>query len=449
MRRLEGIHLYINIENFDQIVADEEDRTGTVTHSIHALDTFFSSVEGYGKSLYGDILTVEKITGSRLHLYIVDTITMAYSAARTVSVYAFKLAQYINKDIPKYKTLKDFTIQIGCAYGHFYDFEFETDNFSETTTIGFAANFAAKLQALTGSGKLSIFEDIYRELDKEDREKFEKVYSVSIKKYGQSHFYTSNLSNVTPITEIKDSDLEEAKIYANKVNLNEIEYSGARQTLNFSSLSKSNCKRLEGIPLFADIRGFTSMFDSNDTNLDEMAEKTRKILLSMYNTTLGNQGVHVQFQGDRELSVYQNTTEESGKNSTGCFKRAVLSAMRLVDAVKPFSVHIGVGEDFGRLYATKIGARGEKDNILIGKTVITADCMEDVHADEDQIAITGDVYRGLKNEDSNLAKQFSHIDEDVYVSTAGFAKYQDTLRFNRHSTNTEQRNYNGAWGVLE
>lgn len=67
MKRSEGMHFYINIPNFNAVVIDEEAKTGKVNHSIHALDTFFSMIESFGKSHF-DSFVVEKITGSRLHM---------------------------------------------------------------------------------------------------------------------------------------------------------------------------------------------------------------------------------------------------------------------------------------------------------------------------------------------------------------------------------------------
>ena len=121
--------------------------------------------------------------------------------------------------------------------------------------------------------------------------------------------------------------------------------------------------------------------------------------------------------------------------------------MRMIDAVKPYTAHIGVGEDFGRLFATKIGARGEKDNILLGETVIQADVMEDKHADEDQVAITAEVYSGLKNEDAYLASQFKKIG-DCFIATIGYQQYVSNVSYQQQRTNTARNNYNGAWGDL-
>ena len=90
MKKQSGIHFYINIVNFNKIIQTEEFKTNAVTHSIHALDTFFSSIESFGKKKYPKSFVVEKITGSRLHLYVTDVIGPAYDVVRTVSAFAFR-----------------------------------------------------------------------------------------------------------------------------------------------------------------------------------------------------------------------------------------------------------------------------------------------------------------------------------------------------------------------
>ena len=63
MQRKTGVHFYINIANFDDVAEKEEAATQEVKHSIHELDTFFSSVEAYGLKHYPGLFRVEKITG--------------------------------------------------------------------------------------------------------------------------------------------------------------------------------------------------------------------------------------------------------------------------------------------------------------------------------------------------------------------------------------------------
>ena len=451
MKKQSGIHFYINIANFNKIILEEETKTKNVTHAIHALDTFFTSVESFGKKVSKN-LVVEKITGSRLHMYVIDELEPAFQVVKAVSAYSYHLAKYIKKDIPKYKSLLDFYINVGVAYGRFYEFEFTTkEGFSELTTIGYAANYAAKLQALSGLNKISISEDIFEGLPDDEQRKYEKVDETSIEKYGQEKYYTVHLVYVESPVKIEDADLLVAKEYANSDNLKDIDFASVRAPLNFRNLSKTQCKKLDGIPVFADVRGFTSQFKEDDSNLEVMTRKTQEILEAMYRVTIGHGGIHVQFQGDRELSLYHNvpgqTINGAYQEEQKCFRSAVLASMRMIDAVKPYSVHIGVGEDFGTLYATKIGARGEKDNILLGETVIQADKLEDNYAGEDQIAITTDVYSGLKIEDKNLASKFKQVGS-YFIATIGYKDYLQSASYNQQSTNTSRNKYNGAWGDL-
>lgn len=305
MEKSEGIHFYVNVENFNDVVLDEEQHTGKVNHSIHALDTFFTSIEYYGKTNFPKSFVVEKITGSRLHMYVVEDITKAYSIVQEVVKYAGQLARYLNVEISKYKTLMNFRIQTGACFGQFYNFVFKRENADEETTIGYAANYAAKLQGLSKTGSFAISSKLYDALDKETKEVYTKIASSKIKKYGEDYYYETRISNLQGKLD-NENYLKASREYANKVNLTNMEFRQATKPVRFDRLSKTECKELQGIPLFADVRGFTSKFDSDDANLDEMAIATQKILTTMYNKVEQNHGMHVQFQGDREAALFHN-----------------------------------------------------------------------------------------------------------------------------------------------
>lgn len=299
--------------------------------------------------------------------------------------------------------------------------------------------------------KISISEDIYNELSPEEQNTYQMVYEKSFSKYGQDKYYTMPIVKMKSPLIIEDKDLQAAKDYANGDNLKDIDFSGVRSLLSFSGLSKTQCKKLQGIPIFADVRGFTTQFDEDDSNLEVMAQKTQDILEVMYQVSTEYGGVHVQFQGDRELSLYHNVPDRyvDGVLQSGCmcFKSAVLASMRMIDKLKSHKVHIGIGGDFGNMFATKIGARGEKDNILLGQTVIQADVMEDKYADVDQIAITTEVYEGLKVEDSNLANIFKAVGS-CYITTIGYDEYLRKASYKQQRVNTTRNAYNGAWRGL-
>lgn len=439
MKKQKGLHFYINVMNFNDIVEAEE-LQGGVNHSIHALDTLFTLTEKYGKKNYSDRFVVEKITGARLHMFVVAEIKEAYETAIAVISYAYKTAEFMMSDIAKYNSLTQFKLQAGISYGTFYEYEFKNDDYEEMTTIGFACNYAAKLQNLACADSLVISENIYDSLRNEDRYTFVRKVHPSIVKYKQRAYYETKIDYLDVKVNLTREETEDIRRYAYQRNLTNMSFPEVKKSLRLESLSTSNGRTINGIPVFADVRDFTSQFKPDDSNLLEMAEKTKRILEKLYTITDKSQGTHVQFQGDREFALYHNVGEQK------CFKDAVLGAMRMIDAVKPLTVHIGVGEAFGRMYAVKIGARGEKDRLIIGRTVNYADMLEDEKADKDQLAISKEVYMGLKHQSPELANMFKRIEENVYITDQGYNAFADRLKFAKLSRETERHGYNGAWG---
>lgn len=437
MKKSEGCHFYINIFNLDEVVTAEEEHTGQVNHSIHALDTFFSSIESYGKRKYPGAFYVEKVTGSRLHMYILEDVPAVFNILVDISSYAYFLTATINNEIPKYKKLNAFNIHVGCCYGKFYAFTFRTEGFEEETSIGYAANYAAKLQGITKPGFISISENIYEELSVKDKALFEKRTDYRIRKYDQECYYTTKLLALSPEFDFTD-ELKNVREYANGLNLTDIQFGNAYKQINFDNLSKKECKKVKGIPLFADVRGFTDRFKEDDSNLEEMATLTQSVLLSMYNI-VAKKGRHVQFQGDREFALYHNLTEYN------CCMDAVTAGMRIIDAVKGYGVCVGVGQSLGNLFVSKIGARGEKDNIVIGKTVTEADYFEDQCAEKNQLVISKEVYSELYDNNAVLARQF-RARGNYYYTTVGYDAFKNNAALEQLKENNKNNSYNGAWG---
>lgn len=437
MQRIEGLHFYINIANLNEVIADEEYKTKKVNHSIHALDTFFSSIEKFGKKHFKSFV-VEKVTGSRLHMYVEDAdVSAAFVVVAEVSKFAHKLTSFINNDISKYKTLKNFRIQIGACYGRFYSFEFKTEDIDEETTIGYAANYAAKLQGLALPGYIAISSNIYEALA--DNDSFEKRKDGRIKKYDQEYYATALISSLASSFDISE-ELSDVKEKANNLNLSDIVFTYATKELDFSGLSRKSAKDIIGIPFFSDVRGFTSQFEEDDSNLEEMAEKTQSILSSMYGVVRKHHGVHIQFQGDREFAVFHNYSDYD------CVVDAVQAGLRMIDGVHTYGVSVGIGESLGRLFAAKIGARGEKDNILIGTTVTQADKLEDEEAKENQLVISKEIYESLKSQKPKWAKYFSKVNDNCFRITIGYSKLLNSISQEQLLENNKQNNYNKAWG---
>ena len=119
--------------------------------------------------------------------------------------------------------------------------------------------------------------------------------------------------------------------------------------------------------------------------------------------------------------------------------------MRIIDAVHEFQVCVGVGQSLGKLFVSKIGARGEKDIVVLGHTVIEADGFEDDFAKSNQLVIGNEIYQVLYKKNIQLAGQFARLNDRCYYTTVGYKKFMQQLEDNRLTHNNQQRNYNGAW----
>lgn len=435
MKKLEGLHFYIDICNLDEIIQEEEENNGgKINHSIHALDAFFSAIERFGK----DKFVVEKITNSRIHLYVVGNIEDAYDTLEDTVTYAYKTICLLNEE-SKYKSLSNFKINIGADYGCFYDFEFSHKNLNEPeqTTIGYPANFAAKLQSLTSDYHMSISKKIYDHLPDEKQRIYEKVYLETLEKYEQECMYECNILEIKANDDYKEL-LEETKTRIRELNLKDMVMEDARKPINADDLSVNKLKDIEGIPFYADIRGFTKQFDEDGSNLDEMARKTSTILTTMYDTVKENNGIHIQFQGDRESALFHNYGDYK------CYKDAIITGLRLIDKVKEYKVCIGIGEEVGRLFVTRIGTRGMKDNIILGSTVIRSSELEDYYANENELVIGNELYKKLKDEGSSLIKLFERRD-NCYVTNRGHKYYKGLLMKEKSNKDYKNKEYHGAW----
>lgn len=436
-----GLHLYVNIDNFEKIIEKEESEGG-LKHSIHALDTFFTSIEKFILTINKGIgIKIEKITGSRLHIHIDDESSLMIKALLGICYFTYELSLKINKEISKYNSLLPFEISVGASYGKYCEFIFDENLNSEETTIGHACNFAAKIQSLTLSKTLAIDEDIYQMMPNSVKQMFKEIEDSRITKYGESRYFTIGLFKIEEImpAEISaiDIELNKAIKYANDLNLSDMKRIEIRSKLTFDVFNRTNYASLNCVPLFADIRGSTAMFDSDDKNLNVVSEKVKNTLIEMYRNVVDRKGIHVQFQGDREFALFNDYDKEKS-----C-ENAVLAAMKIIENNNILDIRIGIGLSYGRVYATKIGARGNKDNIVLGKVINETDDLEDSYAGKNEIAISEEVYKQLCKANESLSKIFKKK-SNVYITDIGFESYQNKLLLENLRNDNSYENYNGV-----
>ena len=177
------------------------------------------------------------------------------------------------------------------------------------------------------------------------------------------------------------------------------------------------------------------------------------------------EGVHVQFQGDRESAIFHNF---SGRKNDYVVS-AVYAAMRMLDKLDDYNkklsyderqFDIGIGLQIGDIFASRLGLRGRKSNFAMGQTVADADYAENEVAGavigntQSEIAVTRDVYDYLVNVDNkNLASSFRRAFNrrgDHYISTTSYSQFSQIYDIVTQNNNAGRASQNSAikpWGT--
>ena len=451
LTRSRGLHLYVSIDNFDDIIADEESRYGEVKRSLKLLDSLFQAIRKHiGKGSYPGLF-IEKVTGNRMHIYIEDGMGMSPDTCMyellQISVYAYQAVNTLNQ-ISKLGSIKEAVLRIGADYGSFYKMTIDDlkKKIAENTSVGFAANYACKLQTVVRNNALAVSEDDFNIVPESYRCFFAKAQNTKLEKYHSDKsgtYYKASLASLSS-TDLGDRfKKEEVEDIANRINLSEMTYRIAQESFNLQSITEKEVVRFQGCVMMADIRNFTGQFKDDDSNLDGMAYKAETSLIAMINEAVALKGTHIQVQGDKEVAVFiQSPNDQDGAVLAG----AILSAMKMLDKVSSSGLNLGIGISYGRPFAARLDTRGLKEPVILGSAVSEADYLEDDCAKEGEIAISRSLYNKL-----GLFANFKYLQAyfkargNYYVTTSGYEMVRDSEEQNRLKKDEARRNYHGAY----
>ena len=167
-----------------------------------------------------------------------------------------------------------------------------------------------------------------------------------------------------------------------------------------------------------------------------MTFKAEQMYAAMYNVMKEN-GIHVQFQGDREVAIFAKSN----------LKEALISALKLQDKIRDLGLKCGIGINYGYIYASRVGIRGEKDNVIIGESAIDADKLEDLYAKEHETVLSNTMYSKMKDERKNdeILSYFTKSENGVYKTSLSYIELVNKISLKHSNDNYNKGNYNGAW----
>lgn len=199
-------------------------------------------------------------------------------------------------------------------------------------------------------------------------------------------------------------DVEKSKerVKKNDVPAKDIEVVEAEKLPNLEALKTNQMAMVEVATLFVDICHFTK-------RTEEQQKKSIFRILNTFHQEMSAiakeqevAGVKVAIQGDRDHIVFC-FPKEGKKTVINSAVEAAISMLTSVDKViNPFfsdydPIKISIGIDYGTIAACKLGYRGEREPILIGKNTNNASKLEDA-AGEQEVIISKTVYDEIENQ---------------------------------------------------
>jgi class 3 adenylate cyclase len=359
------------------------------------------------------------------------------------AVACFKFNNDIFNSLTKYTqyNYSNFEVNAGMDYGEYAWYEIEDEVYeNEDTTIGGVANNAAKIQTFAYKDYIYIMDKFYKNLPEGIKEKFTEIDESRMEKIKgkikDSKVYEAKYNQIfsDEIMADIDAELENVKKRteeeANKLNISEITFSDVKVKVDFSKLSINNNKRLYGGILCADIRGFTKLFNKNDSNLDDLCDVMQELYSIMGAAINEEDGVKVQYQGDRIVALFNDFA------GVDPFRiRMIRSALKLNERIQEFNnrsdiskklkknnIAIGIGCGSGNIIATRLGMNGSKDNIVLSEGSKTADKAEDDYAEKNTVVICKQLHDEIVAEAKNSTYTEYKVFEDEFtaISTTGY-----------------------------
>lgn len=449
-----GIHLYISICNLDSIVTSELKKGQSMGRLFYAIDLFSRNIEEYvTKHCGANQVWVEKITGSRIHFVFLKSALLSKEFFGVVNR-AFSLINVINHSISSLMSLKDLALNMGADFGLFLDYDIYFEGLSENNSIGYPANYAAKVQSKADPGELLLTKDAHDALDfrtylteATEVKKERGILAGTI--YEGKTYYSLTSDKWNRLAPSKEELMEEKESIGSFEKLLN-QYSPNNQTVfDGSSFAKStrpgSIILKESSVLYCDIRGFTKKFAKDGSNLLSMSQVAIKSLQKMYDCTSQKSLTHIQFQGDRELSIENNGID----NAFACaFEMLSVFEKHFSQSLGYADMAIGIGIGFGSFYYAKVGARSSKDPLLLGLPVSLADTAEDKYAaNRNSIAIHKDGFDKIMANSNAITKAVAtdlfYKKDDFYVlkpEKTSIDYINEVSKANSEYSHLEQRN---------
>lgn len=419
VRRVEGIHLYVDVPNFHRAVKDAGNDKQKQRKLVRAASVL-RRVQGefMERDDVGDIQRqTVRAHGLVYKPYDADDGVRDTERARLAVVHAITQNTYVLdvfNDV--FSDVVDFSSAVGLVSGTSYIANIGRSGARELISLGSCANLAAKI--IGGRDSIVVTEAMFSVLPESLRTHFKEEGELAdTKTYKATGLRWSSQSDLAEELGVEwDSDrwTKRTKELKDKLTLDDIEISSATSKIDLSELTERNCKRTEAVSFYADLDGFTRYVQDAETN-DKVVSLIRQfhMIRAELESVAGSdyEGLVLQHRGDCILGVLHLPAGDD-KHKDRC-KAAVDLAIGLQSSMEHVlnkelddreDIHLAVGLDVGKVIITRLGKKGERITICFGPEVTEAERLQTISAAQ-QIRISAALYEQL--DDKDVTEEFT------------------------------------------
>jgi class 3 adenylate cyclase len=242
----------------------------------------------------------------------------------------------------------------------------------ELISIGNAANNAAKI--LSGDA-ITIGKSLYEHLDEDDQARFTAC--------------------------------------GNNYRLDWTTIEEAREIIDITRLGRNRAKIVPAASIFVDIDGYTSLVESLDGDMDELAKAVQVLHLFRYElqqvTENDYSGITIQHQGDRLQALFHNPTDDDETVMDDAASLCIAYNSSVEEVINQHhdilgKLHVAIGCAFGNALVGMLGVNGDRDPVCIGHATLRAENLQ-LAMNGNHLAITKPIHEAISEE--IIAEQFT------------------------------------------
>jgi class 3 adenylate cyclase len=432
VRRVQGAHMYVDISNFHDAVenaGDDKDKQKKLLRAASVLRK--GQAEIFDENEVGQI----QLQSARQHAlcfkpYDSEEETKEAERAKRAVIAAITQHSYLYESFnPVFKDdVGNFEAATGIDAGKSHVTNIGYKGERELISIGTCANMGAKVIDQSKNNSITITKDVYDLLPDCLKKHFSQSRTVSktITYQATGLLWGSYPELADDLSVSFDAEKLKKKVEERKgeLALSDMRITEAEVLIDIDTLAEKNSKRTSAVAIYADLDGFTKYVQESESDDEKIKSLVRKLhmIRHEFHSVMKKDynGLVIQHQGDCIVGIMHLP---SGDNFDKRCNAGLDIAIGLQSSMEHVlneklgdtkEIHVGIGLDVGKNLVTRLGKKGEREVIVLGKKVSSAERLQRATSGK-KIHISKALYDVIANETKK--GEFKKTSDDNYVAT--------------------------------